>query len=224
VAGFVHRAVKPANILVASDRVVLTDFGIARLSGPESPQAPGRVVVGSAGYLAPERARGEESGPADDLWGLGASLYAAVEGHGPFDRNGELATMTAVLTDEPAPAARAGELWPVISGLLRKDPRERLDAADAERMLCDVCAAPVAPEESPAVPVVLASKALRPHRLPAPPTRPEAPARRARPARGRHSASRRSPAPVRHQHKQQPERMRLFLTLAMTVLSGERAA
>jgi serine/threonine protein kinase len=135
-AGIVHRDVKPANILMAPDRVVLTDFGIARAAGTATLTNIG-VLIGSPSYMAPERARGGQSGPPSDLWGLGASLYAAVEGHGPFDRDGgALASLTAVVADEPEPATHAGPLlWPVISGLLRKDPDKRPGAAETEEML-----------------------------------------------------------------------------------------
>jgi hypothetical protein len=136
--GVLHRDVKPANILVAPDgRVVLTDFGIARaVDSPTLTNAGG--LIGSPSYMAPERARGGQSRPAGDLWGLGASLYAAVEGHPPFERDAALATLTAVVIDEPARAVHAGPLWPVISGLLRKDPDERLGAAETERLLREV--------------------------------------------------------------------------------------
>jgi eukaryotic-like serine/threonine-protein kinase len=143
-AGIVHRDVKPANILMGPGRVVLADFGIAQADGTSAITTVG-ALIGSPSYIAPERARGGRSGPAGDLWGLGASLYAAVEGHGPFDRDGgALASLTAVVADEPEPSIRAGPLlWPVISGLLRKDPDRRLDAAEAERMLRLAAAAPV---------------------------------------------------------------------------------
>ena len=106
-AGVVHRDVKPANILLGpGDRVVLTDFGIAKAVDSSALTMSG-VLIGSPSYLAPERAKGESSDAAADLWALGASLYAAVEGRPPFDREGGvLVSMTAVVTDEPDPPRR----------------------------------------------------------------------------------------------------------------------
>jgi hypothetical protein len=137
-AGVVHRDVKPTNILLGpEDRIVLTDFGIAKAVDSPTLTTSG-FVIGSPAYLAPERAHGQPAGPPSDLWGLGASLYTAVEGRPPFERPGALATLTAVVSDEPDPFRHAGPLEPVISGLLRKDPGTRLRAADAEQMLRDV--------------------------------------------------------------------------------------
>jgi serine/threonine protein kinase len=147
-AGIVHRDVKPANILISPDnRAVLTDFGIAWAADSPALTTAG-VLIGSPSYIAPERARGGHSGAQGDLWGLGASLYTAVEGHPPFERANALASITAVVADELAPATHAGPLWPVLSGLLRKDPDRRLDAAGAERLLRGVSAAPAALDSS----------------------------------------------------------------------------
>jgi serine/threonine protein kinase len=136
--------------------VVLTDFGIARPADTTTLTTAG-ILIGSPSYIAPERARGGPSGAPGDLWGLGASLYAAVEGHPPFEREHVLAVLTAVVTDDPEPATHAGPLWPVISGLLRKNPDERLGAAETDQLLRRVAApAPVEPapaEPAPAEPV-----------------------------------------------------------------------
>src|ERR1700730_3779055 len=111
-AGVVHRDVKPANIMLGpEDRVVLTDFGIAKATDSEALTTAG-ILIGSPSYLAPERARGGAAGAPADLWGLGASLYTAVEGRPPFERPGALASLTAVVADEPDPYRNAGPLEP----------------------------------------------------------------------------------------------------------------
>ena len=180
-AGIVHRDVKPGNILVGpDDRAVLTDFGIARAADSATLTNAGDLI-GSPSYIAPERARGQRSGFPGDLWGLGASLYAAVEGRPPFHRDHALATLTAVVADEPDPATHAGPLWPVISALLSKDPDARPDAAEAGRMLSDVAGGegtrvlaepsePRAPDPAPPGPVAPAGR-------PTPPTPPTPPRR-----------------------------------------------
>ena len=102
-AGVVHRDVKPANILLGpSGRVVLADFGIAKAADSPALTALG-VLLGSPSYLAPERARGDRAGTAADLWALGVSLYTAVEGRPLFERDSMIASLTAVVADEPEP-------------------------------------------------------------------------------------------------------------------------
>jgi hypothetical protein len=136
-AGVLHRDVKPGNVLLARDgQVLLTDFGIAAIEGDSTITRTGELV-GSIDYLAPERVRGGDPGPASDLWSLGATLYSAVEGRSPFRRASPISTMQAVVTEEPPPSARAGALGPVITALLRKDPADRPSAAETERMLLD---------------------------------------------------------------------------------------
>ncbi|MCP9970788.1 serine/threonine protein kinase [Actinomadura madurae] len=78
-AGVVHRDVKPGNVLLPDGRAVLTDFGIATVAGDETLTQAG-AIVGSPAYLAPEQARYQKATPASDLWSLGGTLYAAVEG------------------------------------------------------------------------------------------------------------------------------------------------
>ncbi|MFC8227053.1 protein kinase [Streptomyces sp. NPDC057287] len=136
-AGVLHRDVKPANVLLARDgQVLLTDFGIAAIEGDSTITRTGELV-GSIDYLAPERVRGGDPGPASDLWSLGATLYTAVEGSSPFRRTSPISTMQAVVTEEPLPPTRGGALAPVITALLRKDPADRPTAAETERMLLD---------------------------------------------------------------------------------------
>ncbi|WP_196453919.1 serine/threonine-protein kinase [Planomonospora sp. ID82291] len=129
--GVLHRDVKPDNVLLAADgRAVLTDFGIAMLEGDSSVTRTG-ALIGTPAFIAPERAGGGPAEFASDLWSLGVTLYMAVEGRSPFQRAHPLATLAAVM-HEPAPPLRyAGSLGPVISGLLRKDPRLRMSAQEA---------------------------------------------------------------------------------------------
>ncbi|MDT4991879.1 MAG: eukaryotic-like serine/threonine-protein kinase, partial [Actinoplanes sp.] len=134
-AGVVHRDVKPGNVLIGEDgRVVLTDFGLATVPGDPNVTRTG-LVLGSPAYIAPERARDGTAGPGADLWSLGATLYAAVEGASPFARSSAIATLAALATENPPPARNAGPLKPVLNGLLRKDPTHRINAEEAERLL-----------------------------------------------------------------------------------------
>ncbi|MFF5633940.1 serine/threonine-protein kinase [Streptomyces sp. NPDC012825] len=136
-AGVLHRDVKPGNILLARDgRVLITDFGIAAIEGDSTITRTGEIV-GSIDYLAPERVKGADPGPASDLWSLGATLYTAVEGTSPFRRGSPISTMQAVVTEEPPHPEKAGALAPVIVALLRKDPKRRPRADEAGRMLLE---------------------------------------------------------------------------------------
>ena len=130
-AGILHRDVKPGNVLVERSpqvRVVLLDFGIAAIQDHQALTMVG-MLVGSPDYMAPERVSGREQGPRSDLWSLGATLYAALAGASPFTRDTTLATLHAVLYEEPDLSA-AGVLRPILAALLEKDPAARPSAAE----------------------------------------------------------------------------------------------
>ena len=209
-SGIVHRDVKPSNVLIGHDgRVVLTDFGIARVEGDPSVTSTG-MLVGAPSYISPERARGGIPGAAADLWSLGATLYAMVEGYPPYDKGSALSTLTAVMTEELTLPRNAGSLTPVIQGLLRKDPVERLDVAAARRMLQAVLAEPAVPEQrTPAAAPVVEPTRVQP--LPAAPPPAPAPA----PATVQSSVGGFTPGPVRRSR-----RPLLALLVALVVVAA----
>ncbi|MEJ3657138.1 serine/threonine-protein kinase [Actinomycetes bacterium KLBMP 9759] len=143
-AGVVHRDVKPDNVLIAGagqnpldwTTAKLTDFGISRAA--QSPDITAAdILSGTPAYFAPEAARGEGTGPRTDMYSLGATLYAAVEGHPPFggDQGNVLALLTRVgRGGAPAPE-RAGPLTGVLRDLVSDDPSVRPTAAEAQRTL-----------------------------------------------------------------------------------------
>ncbi|MEV5729230.1 protein kinase [Streptomyces pharetrae] len=146
-AGVLHRDVKPGNILLdRSGRVVLTDFGIATMDDPGDGSATHLTrsgeIVGSLDYLAPERAQGGEPGPASDIWALGATLYAAVEGASPFRRTSTYSTLTAIVSEPLPESRRAGPLAPVLRQLMDKQPAARPDAERGRGLLEAVAQAP----------------------------------------------------------------------------------
>jgi hypothetical protein len=151
--GVMHRDVKPANILLAPDRtgspygrVLLTDYGISvQPDAGETRYTLASALVGTAGYLAPERITGGPPTPAADLFSLGCTLYQGVEGRGAFERESHLAEMTAVVMEEPRPVSRAGALGPVLQALLEKDPARRLTSVEAEAALSRI----VTPQADP---------------------------------------------------------------------------
>jgi hypothetical protein len=150
-AGIVHRDVKPGNVMVAEDGgVKLADFGVASLQGDPQLTATG-LVIGSPAYMAPEQAAGEPSGPPADFWALGATMYFAVEGEPPFEKASSIATLAAVVNEDPRPTRRAGPLAPVLAALLVKDPAARPSGPQLRARLDRLArAAPTATEVLPA--------------------------------------------------------------------------
>ncbi|GAB2846669.1 hypothetical protein GCM10022221_52550 [Actinocorallia aurea] len=147
--GVVHRDVKPANVLVtAQDRVKIVDFGIALAEGDTRLTRTG-TVVGSPGYMAPERLRGAEASAASDLWALGATLYFAVEGRDAFTGPTFTAIVAKILEGRPAAPAHAGPLEGLLAALLRDDAAARPTAAEAQATLARVARAEVVPLPAP---------------------------------------------------------------------------
>ncbi|GAA2406999.1 hypothetical protein GCM10010378_58080 [Streptomyces viridochromogenes] len=148
--GVLHRDIKPGNVLVETDavrgrgRVVLTDFGIAAIQDAKALTMVG-MLVGSPDYMAPERISGRPQGPPSDVWSLGATLCAALAGRSPFSRETTLATLHAVLYEEPELPAEAGPLRPVLTALLQKDPLSRPDLDALEISLQRVAFPPPTP-------------------------------------------------------------------------------
>ncbi|MBB5117512.1 hypothetical protein AF335_03100 [Streptomyces eurocidicus] len=186
--GVLHRDIKPGNVLLtAGGRIVLTDFGIAAMQDAAALTMAG-TLVGSPEYMAPERIEGRQQGPPSDLWSLGATLCAAVAGQSPFTRATTLATLHAVLYEQPEIPAAAGPLRELLAGLLLKEAGRR-PSLDAVEGALAALAEPV-----PHPPTVLAGRPAVvpvPPPVPAPVPPPERPAAPVRGPRGGGPARRR---------------------------------
>lgn len=125
--GLVHRDIKPGNILVTPDgKVKLTDFGIAR-AVDAAPVTRNGMVMGTAHYIAPEQAAGNEAGPAGDVYSLAVVGYECLAGRRPFSADNAVSVAMMHIRDQPPrlpadvpPAVRA-----LIEATLVKDPRQR---------------------------------------------------------------------------------------------------
>ena len=150
VAGVVHRDVKPGNVLIAANGLVkLTDFGVSRAADEVQLTRTGQIA-GTPAYLAPEVAQGREPTAASDVFALGATLYAAVEGAPPFGLDDNAyALLHKVATAEPEPPQQAGPLSGVLMRLLSVDPEDRPSAAQARELLAAVAAGAVDSDPDP---------------------------------------------------------------------------
>lgn len=142
--GVLHRDIKPDNVLITEDgSVKLTDFGVSRIWGDPTLTDSG-LVGGTPGYLAQEVANGEEPTTASDVFSLGATLYAAVEGEPPYGRHDNpLAVLRRAASGETRPPRRAGPLTPLLSDLLDPDPQRRPDAVTVRERLLGLAGLPM---------------------------------------------------------------------------------
>jgi tetratricopeptide (TPR) repeat protein len=135
--GVIHRDLKPGNVIVSADRIVLTDFGLARIEGGEALTRTGSIA-GTPVYMAPEQVRGERVSPATDVWALGVMLCEIASGRRPFEGMVTAQVYQAIQRDEPKlPAGPAGA---IAARALEKDPSKRYPdaaafAADLEKLL-----------------------------------------------------------------------------------------
>jgi len=142
--GFIHRDIKPQNILIAPDgQAKLTDFGIVRVREAAGLTNSG-IVLGTADYLAPEQARGDELTPASDLYSLGVVLYEMLCGHPPFSGPTAVAiAMQHARTPPPPLGPQVPDLPPVVEEVvftaLKKSPERRFQSASAMQQALETC-------------------------------------------------------------------------------------
>ncbi|MEU5188905.1 serine/threonine-protein kinase [Streptomyces klenkii] len=126
-AGLVHRDLKPSNVLLTEDGVRVVDFGIARATGPQTKLTRTGALIGSPAYMSPEQVRGEQPGPASDVFSLGVTLVTAATGRTPFAGDSPFALMHAVAHDRPDLETVPPRLRRIVEPCLAQDPVARPD-------------------------------------------------------------------------------------------------
>ena len=145
--GYVHRDVKPENILFGEEGTPqLTDFGIARAMSEGTRMTATGMSIGSPHYMSPEQARGLAADGRSDLYSLGVVLYEMLTGRLPFDAGDTLAVAYAHVND-PAPAlpTELADWQPVVDRLLGKSPEDRYGSAGELAEVLGADALPLAP-------------------------------------------------------------------------------
>jgi serine/threonine protein kinase len=133
--GLVHRDVKPANLVVADGRVILTDFGLAKPVDGSADLTQKGLLAGSPHFMPPERARGDEEDHRADIYSLGATWYTLLTGTVPFDKATPVDTITAHLAEEPRPIHELSpevtpEVERIVMTMMAKNPVERFASYD----------------------------------------------------------------------------------------------
>lgn len=134
-AGIIHRDIKPANVMIDSEGwVKILDFGLAKLTENTRITRYG-VRMGTAPYSSPEQFRGEELGPASDIFSLGVLFYQLLTGHHPFDGNTEDEVLYSILHRTQKPLSKyktdiSPGLQRIIDKALKKDQKSRYQSVD----------------------------------------------------------------------------------------------
>lgn len=147
--GLVHRDVKPANILleIGVERVMLTDFGLARAIDDASITRTG-IIAGTPQYMSPEQARGEAIDSRSDLFSLGSVLYTLATGRPPFRAESTYAILRRLTDESPRPLRETAPQYPawlgkIIHKLLEKQPSDRWSSATEVAQILEQCVAHV---------------------------------------------------------------------------------
>ena len=217
-AGIVHRDIKPGNVLLTLDGTVkITDFGVARAVDEVQITSTG-IIAGTPAFLAPEVARGQSPSAAADIFALGATLYAAVEGQLPYGHSDNaLALLHKVANDEPTPPSSAGPLTATLMRLLRVSPEQRPTAAEAKELLDELAERTSGPAPAPA-PTVAAPAVRSEQALPTP-----TPARKDTAPSGNNSQTRGTPGAIPpHDPAQQAPRPGAGRGIGRVAVAGRR--